>query len=253
MTWLKMSLYKAPSVRPFGLPPRRMSVPLPAIFVAIVTIPGMPACAMICDSASTNSGRALRTSSFLITCHPIHVKRGKRVTHFTGTQERQLESHTSRMRLCWQRGLCIFAALLSVAFDTFGEIQVRVSMTETVQYLQWRICVTGMKPDTNSAKAYSLGACSSACTALKLAQCNNIFPQSCNAQWHPDDVLQKKTLWPVYTQNIEDRESEHNEAEVIHAGQDFPVLLWCSECCSHTSHNARSPNFKSQGGVETKC
>ena len=35
-----------------GLPPSRMSVPRPAMFVAMVTAPTRPACAMMCASRS---------------------------------------------------------------------------------------------------------------------------------------------------------------------------------------------------------
>ena len=40
------------STMPVGLPPSMMSTPRPAMFVAMVTAPGRPACAMICASCS---------------------------------------------------------------------------------------------------------------------------------------------------------------------------------------------------------
>ena len=45
-----------------GLPPRRMSVPRPAMLVAMVTAPLRPDCATISDSRWTFSGLALRSS-----------------------------------------------------------------------------------------------------------------------------------------------------------------------------------------------
>ena len=52
-------LWSSSAAMTSGLPPRRMSVPRPAMFVAIVTAPGRPACATI--SASRSWSLALRT------------------------------------------------------------------------------------------------------------------------------------------------------------------------------------------------
>mmetsp|Transcript_12226 Transcript_12226/g.22251 ORF Transcript_12226/g.22251 Transcript_12226/m.22251 type:complete len:299 (-) Transcript_12226:1051-1947(-) len=51
-----------------AFPPRRISVPLPAMFVAIVTAPFLPLWATISDSLSMFSGLALRTSCLTPIC-----------------------------------------------------------------------------------------------------------------------------------------------------------------------------------------
>mmetsp|Transcript_8499 Transcript_8499/g.26285 ORF Transcript_8499/g.26285 Transcript_8499/m.26285 type:complete len:232 (-) Transcript_8499:1236-1931(-) len=57
-----------------GLPPSRMSVPRPAMLVAMVTAPRRPPCATISDSRSTFSGLALSSSCGMLSSESLRLR-----------------------------------------------------------------------------------------------------------------------------------------------------------------------------------